>query len=297
MEEGSSAYQEVVVLQQEGRYEEALKVLQRGVEEKDGKCAWYLGYLYDMGVWVEPDEDMAKMFYNLSKDWGYERGIVKASEYDNRLTATRLDFIGISEPGAKLMLLMGYNYFNRFAVPFEVSESDITAQNDPFLYFLYYKAIYNNAIRNEDPIKFLRKAAFEMGFAEAQYVYHLCIINFKLLRQAATQGLDSAIYDLGKLLLGMRRYVPAQYWLEKLKLKRRYYRSAQSLIEGNRDIFLKIDHCRSAMMTLLAIRKLRQTDLSVLPKDVAILLAKTLWKTWEDNDWDHCKENPKKIKK
>lgn len=46
------------------------------------------------------------------------------------------------------------------------------------------------------------------------------------------------------------------------------------------------DNCREAVLTLILTRKFRQSDLSVFPKDILLLIAKELYKTRKELVWN-----------
>jgi hypothetical protein len=113
---------------------------------------------------------------------------------------------------------------------------------------------------------------------------------------------------LGSRMYHKEKYVGAKYWLlrflkESLQAKERssYHQHVLEFVYKKQRLFLKIEQCHDSMMTFLAIRRFRQQSvLSVLPKDVAVLIAKIIWQTRNDDTWQ-CKKklikNGKKILK
>lgn len=304
-----STYQEVVALQQEGRYEEALKVLQRGVtEEKDGKCAWYLGYLYEMGIWVLQDAEQALVLFEQSAALGYERAqarlwLRKHRNYRNYVPTSQMPTF--EEIGASMMIAIEQYHPDPKLTETILLEAE--RQNDPFLFYFHYFCCYNPQNTDLKKVPSLTQAA-KMGFAEAQQVTFLVCPNRKteqFLRRAAEQGLQRAMWLLGSRMYHAKRHVGAKYWLLKflkqslLQAKKRspYHDRVLEFVHKKQHIFLKIEHCHDTMMTLIAIRKFRQSVLTILPKDVVILIAKILWETRDHDAWRYNEQLIKDGKK
>lgn len=224
---------------------------------------------YQSGIWVQKNRVKAKLLNDQALKFGYDRPIME------RIA----NFIWGGGSAEYIRILM------------RDIETEAIAGNDPYLFYRYFDLSCHVRGFDEKGEEYLRKSA-EMGYLFAQTKFAALVDQPYWLQKAAEQGQEDSIWFLVLYLFDVqKRYVACQYWLKKTTKPKR----AQKFMSKHFPLFEKIDSCRSSMITFLAIRKYRESVLSVIPKDVVVLIAKELWKTNQEECWDNW-EVRKKIK-
>jgi hypothetical protein len=268
-----SYYSRVVELQQQERYQDALKVLEEGVVNKDPMSAWYLHEQISEGIWMKRDpERLDSLVKEFEKEW---------------------------EP---LRLLMIQNEVTEGFMN-EV-ESLAFKENDPTLFHLYYELSENLTNNNEIDKKayeYLLKSA-NMGYAVAQNTLSELdrVDNIYWTRKAAEQGHPMCMWSLGLRLFREGKFAAAGYWIWKLITETQPGKTtgrACGFWNENIQVFMKLHNCKKSLTTFLAIRRFRKSELSLIPKDVIVLIAKELWKTNQEECWEDKEFSEQIIKK
>ena len=274
-----SYYPRVIELQQQERYQDALKVLEEGVANEDPMSAWYLWEQMNDGVWMKRDPDRLKtLTKKFEKKWEPFRLLVNRAremDYDEEEQ--------VVEPLLKQI------------------EIEALKQNDPVLFFTYYELSERATSEafDEKARGYLLKSA-KMGYAVAQDALSEedRIHNIYWTRKAAEQGHPMCMWSLGLRLFKEEKFAAAKYWIWRLITETQEGKTtgrAAAFWNENIQVFKKLRHCKDSMITFLGIRKYRESVLSVIPKDVVVLIAKELWKTNQEECWDN-QEVRKKIK-
>jgi hypothetical protein len=120
-----------------------------------------------------------------------------------------------------------------------------------------------------------------------------CItVAISWLKKSAAQGYRWPCWKLAEYCYD-HDPVAQLFWMQKVmamlkpttKYKSIFKQHVLQIMQDKQRIFSSIERCRAASLQLICIRQYRNSVLSVLPKDVVRLIAKTLWKTtWHEED-------------
>lgn len=358
--------------QRDGKYEDALSFLHKGVENKEGICAWWLGNICHDMMWGchHLDEDE---WFKKGASLGDPRSMAELAliiNHDTPLTFMELIF-ETSESNIddndydfptscasmcteEVMMKFTPNYTEEDMIKYKkmhdrlkrkVSESD-----DAYAKYLaslgnvsVWDPIHQQSISNlseaaengdqfaqcvlgehliEEADDTIVKAGVEwitlsanQGWYKGQYLLGYLLaagrnvyrveenipLAIEWFKKCAIQGHMLARYNISCLYVrdGYKNEAAAAYWSKNLKpIKRKRCvevfneETSETEVLDFTDLEKKIEKCRDATMELIAIWKFRQSNLSVLSKDVITLLAKYVWSTREDEIW---MEDEKKV--
>jgi TPR repeat protein len=276
-----SYYPKVVQLQQEGRYPEALQLLEEGVKNKDPMSAWYLYEQMDHGIWTKRDPERLKQLRReFEKEWK-----------PFRLLHERVSNISDENEQEEIEALL------------DEIETEAFRKNDPVLFYLYYELsqyTIHEALEKKGDCYLLKSA--EMNYAIAQDMLSNLDDDNKghWDRKAAEQGHPMSMWGLGLELFKEKKFAAAGYWIWKLITETQEGKTtgrAAGFWNEHIDVFKKLRRCKESMMTFIAIRRFRQSALSIFPRDIVILIAKILWQTNQEDCWNSETNRMEKMQK
>lgn len=284
-------FEGVLLAQREDRWKDGLKLLREGASKNCDMCCWLLGEYYWYGCWVKADDTKAQKWLRKAIDLGNHRARFLLQEWEDFSMADTTD------DHAKGLFLYAHQS-SRDSIPYFLKAGNCFAQNRLGM-FCDWGTMESNGR------DWFEKSA-KQGFFHSQYWLGLHLNQsgqFEAAvywyRKSAEQGYVYAIIELADLLYLIIRNAAALYWFKRLReFGYEHKRYAEEYLTKYKIVFDKIESCRNSCFALITIRKYYQSMLSVLPKDIVILLAKYLWTTREEVVWVQ-EEEPvtKKIKK
>lgn len=305
-----SPYELALLALREGKWKDVLCILQDGASKGNGLCMWWLGRCHEKGIWTPKDEQKAIEWYRKGADVGNARSCIALAVHleptdkpkalslakevltisDDQFSVGACHFHGL---GTLKNYVKAFNCFKQANDPFSVS----------WVSYCYYKGY--GTLQNREEARNWDFLAASEGMLENQYNlgddfqymkdYESAIYWF---RKAAEQEDADSQYYLILLFLKMNKKAAALYWSTRLfqNYDKKYETKLLEITEENVELFNVVRKCRQSCMTLIAIRKYRQSVLSVIPKDVVVLLAKALWDTRDEDAWMWKEFNNKKHK-
>jgi TPR repeat protein len=291
MNRGSSVYSDYWKARKEERYGDCLPILQKGVENNDPVAMWLLGCCYESGCFVKKSKDSAHELYKKSASLGNPKAMVHLASMSKHYEWAKKGFnsgdsyaigycyyyhlYGICDRDPDRMELESVAYFEK-------------AWNDEMIIeSLYLLGDYYDGypIRN-DPTAYewFMKGALE-GDAWCQFRIGLFynITDFKKsakwLKKTLHQHPDTYYMSiLIEVLIQSQLYTEAWYWNKR-------YKNIKGVVCKNEEIFDRFDRCITSCHTLILVRNYRKSVLNVFPKDIVVMIAKTLWTTRESDEW------------
>lgn len=303
-----SFYEKALDAQRAGKWEAALGFLKMGTAEERtdhtaesiGLCMWWLGQCYEYGYWVVQNQSAAQKWYDLSAHacpramveviirlWSEGQGNAAANELAQKI----LNGVDSYAKGQLYYGGWGVPYDFDKAVEYYASACEMLPYGDPFAQITLSKLYYHNG--QIDQALFWCQKAADQGYCVAQsFLDHLMghVIPTPIdsrvywCRKAAEQNYAHAIIIMVDNFSGAGKYrneAVAVYWYKKYTM----IEPDTSAFPEVKDLIPKIEACKSACMTVVAIRKYKNSILNVLPRDVVVYIAKILWSTRESEEW------------
>lgn len=286
-----SFYKRALAAQKEGRWRDALALVKEGVSNDESMCMWLLGRCARSEYWgVTMSRTELISLYEHGAELGNTRCMLQLCiiNYQNYIGKYR-DKITFSDDN----YTKGECYSLGFILPQHVTLAQrfLSQENDCFYYnsLAYLKRCVLRGPCNKE--EELLKLSAEEGYAPGQvllaFYYETGSPQYMYwLKKAADQQHIESFMLLAKEYLSVERYAAALYYLERIPGYSRGYIEKMRLLGQYEERFDMIRMCKSSCLTLVAVRKLRDSVLSVFPKEIVVLIAKALWKTCEEECWD-----------
>lgn len=287
----SQWYSDALAAQREGRWQDALRLIQEGSGEKNcGMCCWWLAVCYENGMWGLPQNlDEAVRWYKKGVALGNYRATIclyKTGRVDKR-TFKKFQWSQHDNFGNGLRYFYGIRCNTSIAsaaAEFEMAPADCCfSQTHMAMCCLMRSESLKDTI--DDAVLWHKRSA-ALGYCASQLFLarlfeEIGDLNLAIhwSRKAAEQQLEIAVVQLILWFLRVHNNAAALYWHKRLK-----YLKIQNLSQKVYASFEQIEQCQKSCFTLIAIRKFCKTNLSVFPKDVVVLLAKYLWRTRDDDE-------------
>ena len=266
-------YQLARQLQRERKYQEALSVLLEN--EDDGDCCYFLAYLYENGYWGLPRDEKKR------SDW-----LVKGIGLGHDKCILRKQQLAFSH-GFHELYYQGENLYCKgtmFCSRGEMTQSleyyiKSANEGDDFACKQIVKTIWFDL----DKVFWMKKG-IELGNIECFHLYGVHLLYEKdpscvnYLRISAEQGCVYSKNYLVDYFINSKDIGKAFNWYKDTK--------SYCVIFRHHEIFKNTEQCQRVCYQILMIRNFRESNLSVLPKDVVRLIAKILWNTKEEACWE-----------
>jgi TPR repeat protein len=285
--------------QREGRWRDALALVEEGCRQKCGMCTWWMTHIYRYGYWGK--------IKNLN---GYYAFLEQAHELGNeRATLEYFRDLGMSHKLDMSTFKDPYVFGKCYLYGYLGCERDIPKA---ILYFEKCKDSFGKACLADCSVleiydsghyfAALHNAALE-GNPYDQYYFALSLDSHKRIvesivwyRKAAEQEHVASQESLYKYFMQTcYNPVAGRYWYKRLKKHVEY---PTSYMVNQDQLFDAIDKCQRACLQLILIRKYRSGSLlHIVAKDVVVMIAKMLWQTWSEDCWKVRKSRRLKEKK
>lgn len=287
---GDYFFDQAQLAQREGRWRDAIMILEEGDRQKCGMCMWWLADCYRHGYWGKSySSSTYDAFKNKAIRYGNMRA--KVDDLDNSYTRPDPSFNYVNDPYVFGMCHL-YRRF-QFDWDYEKAKKYLEKCKDSFA---KRQLVYVS--RTDDEWLSRRREAAAEGNPIDQCMLAQTLERDKFIeesvywcRKAADQEYLYAQLALYRLFTAVC-YNPAAalYWHKRLKLPR-------SREDENEPIFEAIETCQRACFQLILIRKYRQSILSRVAKDVIIIISKMIWQTREEDRWKIRRSDRLKNKK
>lgn len=264
------------VAQQEGRWRDAIVIIEEGDKNGCKMCSWWLLEIFYRGYWGKTSHDPAcrRLMY---KTRLLPRPI--AVYNDGKV------FIGESITMDPFVVIVCYIHqrlgfkcdFNKVLEYLNICYNGLVTY-PPFSDDVL-ETIYQKAVVDQNPVN-----QWLLGLFLHQR--HRIEESLLWLRRSAEQECVEAQKKLYDHFMTMCRPTPGRYWYNRMmQLEPELFLSSTRRINQDH-VFDAIEKCQQSSLCLILIRKYRpQSTLSVIDKHVVIMIAKKLWETREEDCW------------
>lgn len=290
--------------QRDGDYMMALHCLRDGASIGEGDCIWWMGSLYYWGLWVEEESEEKAM------QW-WDRGIAMGNVrcMAEKYAEGRAE--GRGGAGHKALYQSVMESSDLYAQGVVQHRAERKAelwglgadQGDPFCQTALAGALCNKKSFLKNPIRGVElyfKAATsgwiwaQTGLADCFETGNGVEVNLQSAiewyERAAKQGWWFSQRCLVDLWMKIPNAGAARYWYMKCQSNEVFQALvARGVVSSASDEyqFEQTEACFTACVTVLCIRRFRQSLLSVLPKEVVFIVLRRLWETrLEDGLWN-----------
>jgi TPR repeat protein len=284
---GDYFFDQAQLAQREGRWRDAIMILEEGDRQKCGMCMWWLADCYRHGYW---GKSYSFPIYVMFKHKAIRYGNLRATVDEGPDNSFNASFNHVNDPYVFGMCHL-YGRF-QFDWDFKKAKQYLEKCKDSFA---KRHLVYTS--RNDDEWLRRRREAAAEGNPIDQCLLAQNLEREKLIeetvywyRKAADQEYIYAQRTLYRVFTVVC-YNPAAalYWHKRLNLPR--------LHDENEQVFEAIEKCQRACFQLILIRKYRQSVLSRVAKDVIIIISKMIWQTREEDRWKIRRSDRLKNKK
>lgn len=295
-----SHYTNALCLLEQNRWRDAVKELKEGAEENEGMCFWLLSEAGLGRFWgIQHKKDWLKKGYMT----GVPRCLLKYYRYNGSSPQEKLEI-------SKRILDSDDDYTkgeyyrhieNSEKAAFYYRRSALSGDFFGMIEYAYYSQEDKYLIipAEKGNVKAQLELAFRLSdkenYKDAIYWYRKAADQEHLYCQYI---LICLFLKLGSSPIELQNIAAGYYWVKRARnsIVESFVPShAINLLESRKSDFQKIDACQSSCFALMAVRRYRQSILSVIPKDVVRLIAKQLWLTRDEDCWE-VSENRKRIK-
>lgn len=301
-------YKKAVAELRAGNWENARDLVIRGAtEEGCGMCMWWMYDAYVVGYWFVKSKKLAKDWLNKAVATNHPVALAQArrDKVLPHLSHEQEEHIFRTNDSFSLFLYF-YNDKSDAHYPWL-----IRAGNEGNIFALYELM---DAFGEDGEFNPYMELAADTGYAVSQWRQGECLceehdialykqgeclcegqcitVAISWLKKSAAQGYHWPCLKLVKDCYD-NDPVAQLFWMQKVmatfkpttKYKSIFKQHVLQIMKDKQRIFSSIERCRAASLQLICIRQYRNSVLSVLPKDVVRLIAKTLWKTtWHEED-------------
>lgn len=263
--------------QRQGRWREALALVEEGHRKYCHMCTWWLSHIYDYGYWGKTrDKNKSESFLKRASDLGNQRAEL---EY----------FYNVGH----------FYMWSRFSDPYVLGECHLYGKlgcvRDSAKAKLYFekckdsfgKAYLAYCTSDNDECLVAKQTAAAEGNPCHQHSFAQSLSRRDRITEAIVWYRKAAEQEHVNSQKFLYKYfmktcynpVAGRYWYKRLK------QFPKSYIVNQDQLFDAIEKCQRACFQLILIRKCRRSLLSMVAKDVVIMIAKMLWQTWSEDCW------------